>query len=133
MPNIPVELHLLAWSVVLLLVQVFIQAQAANTEKGMVWSVGPRDGADPVPQGMFAGRARRALDNFKETYPAFVGLVLLLAALGRTGGLAEAGAILWLTARIAYLPAYLLGIPNLRTLLWFASIGGLGLMLAQAF
>lgn len=39
------------------------------------------------------------------------------------------GAALWFWARVAYIPAYASGIPLVRSIAWFASLGGLLLMI----
>jgi uncharacterized MAPEG superfamily protein len=123
----PTELTVLAWSTVLLLAHVLIQAQASTRDRGLTWNAGARDG-EAAPLGPLAARAQRALDNFQQTYPAFVALALALAITGQGGG---AGATVWFVARVVYLPLYLLGVPWLRSLAWAASVIGLGMMLVR--
>jgi len=130
MSELPIELALLGWSTVLLVAALMLQGQLATRELGVGWNAGPRDG-DDMPQGKLAGRAQRALDNFKETYPAFVALALGLAVADRTGGIGATGAILWFVARLAYHPLYLLGVPYLRSIAWLAAMLGLLLMLIR--
>lgn len=126
----PVELQVLAASVVLLVVHIMLQGQTATRERGLDWNAGPRDG-DPAPLGPLAGRAARALANYQETYPAFIALALGLAVTGQTGGLGAVGAVLWLVARIAYILLYLLGVRYIRSLAWVAAMLGLLLMLIR--
>ena len=57
--------------------------------------------------------------------------VLALAVTGKTGGIAATGAVLWLVARVLYVVVYATGTPVVRTLIWFASIIGLVLMLVR--
>lgn len=128
----PTEMLLLGASTILLVAHVMIQGQTATRERGLEWNAGARDGDQP-PLGPLAGRAARASSNFRETYPAFIALALGLAVTGETGGLGAAGAILWFTARIAYIPLYLFGVPYVRGLAWIASILGLLLMLIRFF
>jgi uncharacterized MAPEG superfamily protein len=125
-----VELELLAWSVVLLIVYVMVQGAFVAPIKGAVWNAGPRDGGQP-PLGKYPGRAQRALDNFKETYPAFIALALALAVTGKTGGQGALGAWLWFAGRVVYLPLYLLGTPWLRSVAYGVSLVGLILMLTR--
>jgi uncharacterized MAPEG superfamily protein len=132
MTETPIELTLLAFSVILLLGQIMLQAFTMTKELGRAYNASPRDDHKQV-QGVYAGRAERALRNLLETYPAFVALALLLAVTGRTGGLGAAGAILWFGARVVYVPLYLFGVPFLRSLVWAASLAGLCLMLARFF
>jgi uncharacterized MAPEG superfamily protein len=129
----PTELTILGVSVILLVVHIMLQGQTATRERGLAWNAGPRDGADETPLGPLAGRAARALSNYQETYPAFIALALGLAVTGQTGGLGAAGAILWLIARIVYIPLYLLGIPYVRSLAWVIAMLGLLLMLVRFF
>ncbi len=130
MTDLPTELVLLGWSTVLYAAAVMLQGQLATRELGIGWNAGPRDGGDR-PKGVVAGRAQRALDNLKETYPIFVALALGLAVSGRTGGVGATGAILWFVARLVYHPLYLFGVPYLRSLVWLASAFGLLLMLVR--
>lgn len=125
-----VELKLLAWSVVLLIVHIAVQGGLVAPLRGAVWNAGPRDEGQP-PLGKYPGRAQRALENFKETYPAFIALALALSISGRTGGNGTLGAWIWFVARLVYLPLYLLGVPWLRTLAYGASFAGLILMLTR--
>jgi uncharacterized MAPEG superfamily protein len=125
------ELTVLTWSVVLFFVHMTIQAATAIRDTGLVHNAGPRDEHKPV--GVLAGRAQRAFNNFKETYPLFIALVLALATTGRSGGLGELGAWLWFGARIVYIPLYLFGVPWLRTAAFGASVVGLALMLGRLF
>lgn len=119
----------LAWSVVLLIVQVFAQA-FATYDLGLTYLAGPRD-EGRTSRSVIAGRLSRALRNLLETYPAFVALALALVVTGKAGGMAEAGAWTWLIARVAYAILYAAGVPVLRTIAWLVSIAGLVLMLAR--
>jgi uncharacterized MAPEG superfamily protein len=125
-----VELQLLGWSVVLLLAHIAVQGALVTPLRGLPWNAGPRDEGQPA-LGKFPGRAQRALENFKETYPAFIGLALALSISARADGNGALGATVWFWARLAYLPLYLVGIPWLRTLAFGVSLAGLILMLTR--
>jgi uncharacterized MAPEG superfamily protein len=127
-----VELVILGLSVVLLVVHTGLQGHFATRERGVEWNVGPRDGAS-APLSPRAGRAQRALDNYKETWPAFIALALGLAVTGSTGGLGAIGAVIWFCARIVYLPLYIAGVPRWRSVVWLVSMLGLFLMLIRFF
>jgi uncharacterized MAPEG superfamily protein len=127
---LPTEITLLGWSVVLLLVHIVFQGGLSASQRGLAWGAGARDDGHS-PLGKHAGRAQRALDNFKETYPAFIALALALAVTGRSGGSGETGAWLWFAARVVYLPLYLLGVPWLRSGAYAVSLAGLVMMLAH--
>ena len=127
---LPIELTILALSVLLLFAHISLQGMLATRERGSAWNAGPRDGVMPALSPL-AGRADRALANFKETYPAFIAAVLVVVVSGRMGGWSEAGAWLWLIARLVYIPLYLAGIPYIRSLVWMASAVGIVLVLSQ--
>lgn len=123
------EITVLAWSVVLLIVQVALQA-LATYDLGPKYLAGPRD-ERRAPRGIVAGRLARALRNLLETYPAFIALALALVVTGKAGGLGATGAWLWLIARVVYVPLYAAGVPGLRTVVWIVSVVGLALMLLR--
>ena len=80
-------------------------------------------GRDEQPEASaVVGRARRALANWQESFPVF--LALALAALA-TDTDASSGALLFLGARVLYLPLYLGAVPFVRSAVWTVSIGGL--------
>ena len=114
----------------LLFAHVAVQATSMTLEKGFAFNTGARDGATPV-EGIFAGRADRALKNYLETYPAFVALALGLVASGHAGGAGAQGAVVWIVARAAYVPLYLAGVPYVRTLAYAAAAWGLWRMFEQ--
>lgn len=119
----------LCLSVILLLFHILLQGFLATREFGSKWNAGPRDG-DATPKDVMAGRAARASNNYRETYPAFIGLLFGLAFIGDPTGLGIGGAWVWLIARIAYLPIYLAGIAYVRSLVWLLSLAGLLIMMA---
>ena len=121
------ELVCLELSVLLFVAHVVCQALVAQGEFGQAFLFSPRDNP-PDAKGVLCGRATRALANFVENYGAFIAMDLALIATGHTGGW---GAVVWIVARIVYLPLYLVGIPVIRTLCWTVSIIGLLMMLAR--
>ena len=123
------EITVLVWSVVLLLAHIVAQALSIY-DFGPKYLLGPRD-ETRKPKNIIAGRLHRALTNLLETYPAFIALVLVIVVTGKTGGIAAAGAWVWLIARVVYVLIYAAGIPVLRTLTWCVSIVGLLMMLAR--
>ncbi|TDR85455.1 MAPEG family protein [Enterovirga rhinocerotis] len=114
-------------SVALLAFHIALQGIAATLELGSRWNAGPRD-ENLKPEGVIAGRAERALRNYLETFPAFGLLAATLLVLGRADGWGQLGAVVWIAARIVYVPLYLAGIPYLRSLAWIAAALGLTMM-----
>ena len=120
---------LVGYSVLLLLLHIGLQSVPATLELGSAWNAGPRDD-EKKPSGALAGRARRAFANFRETYPAFIGLALSLAIVGDPSGWGLTGAWIWFACRLVYIPLYLAGIPYVRSLVWVGSMVGLCTMLS---
>ncbi len=87
---------------------------------------GNRD--QPPEMTVVAARLDRAKNNMIEALPLFLGLSLLAMALGKSDGLARLGAMIFLLARLAYVPAYVSGLPWLRSLFWLAANAGLVLI-----
>lgn len=121
------ELTYLAWSVVLLIVQIVAQALSLTKDGGLVYTVSARDGE--VPISVVTDRLTRTLRNFLETYGAFIAVALALHVTGKAGGTGATGAALWFWARVAYIPAYAFGISYLRSAIWAVSLIGLLMML----
>ena len=123
-----IELRLLAWSLVLALVQVLLPAKFRDNETGRAYNVGPRDDPGP-PVGKITGRLRRAQSNLYETLPLFGLAVVLAHVAGREGVLSLSGAWLYVLGRVAYLPLYAAGVPYIRSAVWLVSLIGLVLVL----
>ncbi|MAM62094.1 MAPEG family protein [Maritimibacter sp. UBA3975] len=111
----------------LILVHVSVDSFLLKGSVGNAWTVGARD--TPPQIGPVAGRAHRALWNLLETAPAFIALVLVAELADRGGGWITWGVGLYLAGRISYLPAYLSGLPWVRTGFWQLSMVGIVLLL----
>lgn len=123
-----IELQVLGWAVVLGFVYVFVAAGFATWQRGLLWNAGNRDGA-AEPLSKHAARAQRASRNFLETFVFFAAATLAVVAAHRTDAQTALGAWIYLGARIAYLPIYIIGIPYLRTLIYAVSVWGILQML----
>lgn len=126
------EMKMLLWAVVLGLVQVALAATLATGQRGLGWNAGPRDDP-PRPLTGAAGRLDRASHNFLETFGFFAVAVLLLVHAGKGTEQTAMGAQLYFWARVAYIPAYALGISYVRTAIWAASMAGLVMVLLPLF
>ena len=91
--------------------------------------IGPQDDLKPL-ENLYGQRLERANNNFKETLPLALGLLIMVHVLEKQGGISVTGAWLYLGARILYPFMFLSGIPMARTTAWAASIVGLGMMAA---
>lgn len=121
-----VELNMLIWSVPLLVLYIMTQAFFMTKQAGSDYNAGPRDN-EVVLTGN-AGRAKRALANFLETYPAFIALALVVTIMNGSTYFSQWGATLYVVARLVYLPSYIVNIKYLRSLIWMLSLVGLLLM-----
>jgi uncharacterized MAPEG superfamily protein len=105
---------------------------AASTLKtqlyGTAWNASARD--EPVqPPTPLIARLDRAQANFFETFPLVVAAIALLGITGVQTRATEIGAVVWLVARIVYLPLYAAGIPYVRSAVFLVSLVGLLMML----
>jgi uncharacterized MAPEG superfamily protein len=75
------ELMLLAWAVMLTLVQMLVAVSGAASQYGVMPLFGNRDGLAPLSG--WAGRAQRAHRNMLENLVLFAALVLICAAMQR--------------------------------------------------
>lgn len=115
---------------VLVLVHVSADSFLLKASVGNAWTVGARD--VPPEVSPIAGRAHRALWNLLETAPAFLAVVLVAALLDLSNTWISAGVWLYLGGRSVYLPAYLSGIPWVRTIFWQIATLGIVLVLIGA-
>lgn len=121
----------LVWSGILtflMLVLGLLLRTQAWSPSGLMVAFSDREGV-VAPLGL-AGRADRAANNMIEAMAMFLALVLAASVAGKAPQ-AAFGATIFFWARVAYWPAYLAGIPVLRTLIWLVSIVGLILILKE--
>lgn len=124
------DVHYLALSTVLTWIMIMVAGELRTptwTREGRRLAFGNRD--EVPPPSRLAARADRAAKNMVEN------LVLLVAALvaARSAGRdATGGTALFFFARLAYFPAYLLGVVYLRSLLWAIALGGIAWLLVLA-
>lgn len=89
--------------------------------------LGPRDTRPEI--GQLEGRAKRAVDNLRESFPVFLALGALAFVIPAADiALATTGAAIFVVARAAYHIVYLMGIPLLRSAIWTVGAVGLGIM-----
>jgi uncharacterized MAPEG superfamily protein len=122
-----IELKILAWSVVLGLVQILLSAHSASLQVGYRYTAFAREAHTPLTG--VAGRLERALRNFMETFPLFVAAILVVHVTGRRSSLSEIGAEMYLAGRVVYLPLYAAAVPLVRSLVWNVATIGIVLVL----
>ena len=125
------ELTVLAWGCVLAFVHIAAAAQVKTRQYGTKWNMGARDEMLPAPLPL-VGRLERAQANFFETFPLMIAAVLIVEVAHLNNRWTALGAIIWLVARIAYVPLYALGVPVVRSLAWIAALVGIAMVLWPA-
>ena len=126
------EFIMLAFTLILALVQIGAAGLARTAELGAKWNAGPRDETVPPP-GKLAGRLMRAQVNLFETLPIFAAAVIMAHIAGKDGTLTALGAHLYFFGRLIYLPLYAFGVPYVRSLVWLVAAGGLVMVIAALF
>lgn len=101
------------------------------TAEGARNAAGPRDHVPDPP--VIAGRADRAASNMLENLVLFAVLVLVARSAGVEGGRLAPGAAVFFWARVVFFPAYLSGVPYLRSFAWGVSLVGMGMIVAAIF
>ncbi|HEX3431582.1 MAG TPA: MAPEG family protein [Rhizomicrobium sp.] len=124
-----VELQILFCAILLGIIQLFLAVVTGLQSAGLAWAAGPRDEAAANP-GKLGGRLERAFENFLETFPFFAAAALLVHALDKSTHTSVLGSQIYIWARVLYVPAYVIAIPYVRTLIWTASLIGIVMVLA---
>jgi uncharacterized MAPEG superfamily protein len=122
------ELTYLTWSVVIVLGYLVVQVLEQIARNGLVVALTYQTDKEK-PVGVLMQRFNASFSNFLVSYPAFISLVVIIALTNSSSDLTALGAAIWFWARIAHIPAYVSGLPVIRTLVWAISIAGLVMML----
>ena len=105
--------------------QIFLQ-ETSRFGFDMRGIVGNRD--DPPEMSIVAARLDRAKNNMLEALPIFLALALLAMVTDHDSRAVRSAALVFLVARVVYVPAYLSGIPMFRSLVWLIGTVGLAMM-----
>ena len=106
------EIQLLAVAILLGFVQLCWAAVEARKQQGLKWARGARDENKPITG--VAARLERAFRNYMETFPLFAAAVIAAMTVEKTGMLTWWGSLLYVGARIIYVPLYSAGVPSVR-------------------
>lgn len=124
------EVKVLVLAALLQVVQLGIGAITMTRQHGRDYNASPRDANLPLTG--LAGRADRALKNHYESLPLFAIAVLAITLLDKSTGLSATLAWIYLAARVAYVPAYLMGLSPWRSLVWIISFAATVMLLLHA-
>jgi uncharacterized MAPEG superfamily protein len=94
---------------------------------GLAWGMGNRD-TEPETAA-WVKRAQKAQSNLLESLPLFTALVLAAFFGQRLSANTELGAAIWIVSRLAHAAIFIAGITFWRTIAYYASLAGLGVML----
>ncbi len=122
------ELTALALAGLLQAVQYGLYSVTANLQIGARVALGPRDA--PVQLTGLAGRYQRALNNHFEGLILFTLAVVVVTLSNQSTPFTAACAWIYLAARVAYIPAYALGLVPWRSLIWAAGFAATLAMIA---
>jgi uncharacterized MAPEG superfamily protein len=75
-----------------------------------------------------AGRLNRAKNNMLESLPIFLALAVLAQIKGGDPSRVTHAAMVFFVARVIYVPAYVSGIPVLRSIVWLIGVASLVVM-----
>jgi uncharacterized MAPEG superfamily protein len=117
------EMHYFSATLLLGFVYLLLATLAFLGQNGLAYAASPRD--EPRPVVGKAGRMERAARNFMETFPLFLGAMLLAQMTGIHNAKTLLGNELYFWARCIYIPVYVFGIPYLRTGVWAVSVVGI--------
>ncbi len=122
---------LVATSAVCLLLPTVYLVGRLRVPGGLSWGTGNR--SEPLNAAPWVHRAERAHVNILETLPVFAILVLVAHVSGKSNDITALGSQIYFGARVLHAIVYVVGIPFVRTLIFFASMAGLILILVQLF
>ena len=88
--------------------------------------VGNRDNLPEM--SVVAGRLDRAKNNMVEALPIFLALALLALIKGGDTSQVAHAALIFLIARVVYVPAYVSGVRMVRSLVWLVGVASLVMM-----
>ncbi len=111
-----VELTILTYAALLQFAQLALAILFGDAQTGIKYGASARD--TPNPLTGLAGRVDRALNNHYAALALFTIAVLIVTLGDQSTPLTETCAWTYLIARIAYVPAYISGIPYLRSIIW---------------
>ena len=121
------EFTVIVYLFVLFFAYIGIRPVLRILENSLMQGLGPQDDY-PEVLNKYGLRAERANHNFKETLPFALAFLIALPLTGKADANIATAAWTYLIARTAYLPAYMVGIPGLRTLIWAVATGALAYM-----
>lgn len=116
-------------SVAILAILIGVQAIAGDLNNGIKWALSARD--TKKDDTVFLGRTRRTVANHIEGMLIFVPLAFVAHLMGLDGDMIVKGGWIYIISRALYPLTYWSGLPYFRTIVWFASLIGTGMVFFQ--
>ncbi|MDD9726743.1 MAPEG family protein [Roseovarius sp. SK2] len=126
------ELTVLTLAALLQVVQFALYAVPANMELGPGYTTSARDREPSRQMSDRTARLGRAMDNHFEGLILFTIACVVIAVSGQSTWVTTTCAWAYLIARIAYIPAYYLGLRPWRSLIWMVGFAATALMYLAA-
>lgn len=126
------ELTALTFAALLQIAQFAAYAIPANRDLGPGYTMSARDREPSRPMSQTTARLGRAFTNHFESLTLFTIAVLVIQLSNQNTPFTATCAWVYLAARVAYVPAYALGLKPWRSLIWFAGFLSITLMLIAA-
>lgn len=124
------ELTVLGLAAILQAIQIGLAAWSMNRDGLSDWNASPRD---TQPQfSALTGRLRRAVDNHFEGLAFFTIAVVVVTLSGDRGTLTAICALVYLLARILYIPAYAFGWSPWRSIIFIVGMTATLVMILTA-
>ncbi|MFQ6547645.1 MAPEG family protein [Aestuariibius sp. 2305UL40-4] len=128
------ELTVLALAALLQALQFVVYAVPANLELGPDKTMGPRDDQQALAAGLSerTKRLKRALENHFEGLILFTIAAVIVTLGDQSTWFTATCAWIYLIARIAYIPAYAMGLSPHRSIIWVVGFTATFLMILAA-
>jgi len=130
MTSLSTELEMLLLSSILYFIQILVPALEADLRNGVAWGLGNRD-THPIGTAAWAERGTRAYNNMTENLIPFACLILIVQTSGNSGEMSALGAMVFFCSRLLHGIFYVAGITVLRSLAYFGSLAGMGMIIYQ--
>ena len=128
----PIELTVLALAALLAVAQLFLFAIPANRELTSEYLAGPRDEKRELSPR--TARLQRAFNNHMEGLLLFAIAVVAVVLGEKSSAVTGGAAVVYLLARVVYVPAYALGWNPGRSIIWGVGfVATLVMLLAALF
>jgi len=123
------ELTILALAGLLQALQFCAYSIRANMDVGLGYSMSARDRAPSRPLSDHASRLQRALNNHFEGLILFTLAVVIVELSAQNTKLTATCAVIYLIARVLYVPAYVFGLRPWRSVVWAVGFGATLIMI----